>query len=356
MIRVVFTLSATSSIFAWSALPQPLIYVDYASGFQQADTFSASFALSRLIQLPFPVLAVAVLTALLTFYLVAKPGKQRLLDHPLALLALVVGLLFTPNVVFGLVPKISTLVLNGSLTGYTGTAYSHMGFAFLPVLIAGLALRSKIGALRVFTGVVLALILGWASLSATDFNTVSARYARRQASKWQVPRYLSSCSTAIPSRFLTSVVAPRMWNFSTGSISRGDRAQETQYWDMLFRTRYGMSIHLMEKPPAVPGPVTMLDYHLDSDGDLESVVLGRAQDGKAIQDVIVIKPAFREDRASISESTGDRITAPQRAGTVCEDGLEAVLLHGHDLRIETLHLEGLPYWAPRPVAVEAARK
>ncbi len=288
MLTVLRTLSVSSNVFAWMVWPQPLSYVDFGSGRTTAMALFANVAWSRLEFAALPAIGVAIITLILAWRALRSGRRGESTVHLAFLSIAAVVLLFGPNVGYLICPKISSLVLKGNLVAYAGTAYSQMGFA-LSITVVGLWLRRlrPMGA-RVVGMLCVAGFIGWGSLAATGFNQASARVSRAQAAKWEVVRFINACSTKMPPEYLSEVVAPRLWNYSTGAMSWGEPRQEQRYWDVLSATRYGLQAHFV-RSARKGGPVTFGDYQLDPSGALERVVLRRSDDGASIQETFQIE-------------------------------------------------------------------
>lgn len=346
MAKVIFRLSTSSSIFAWMFWEQPLRYADFGTGFQRGQQFSATFSVSRFALAPTMSIGIACLTAALTLYLLLKAREEKLLRR-IALVAGVAGaLLFAPNVIYGVTPKISNLVLQNTLYVYVGTSYSHIGFALLVASLGGLVLHALPRRAAAIVAAGAALSIGWGSLSASIFNEGEALSARRQSSKWQVLEYLSACSNRMPQAYLATILAPRMWNYSTGTMSWGDPEQTARYWDLLAQTRYGLTTHFSKEMSPTTAPVTFLDYRLDRNGNLDAVVLGRSQDGNQVQDALLIRQAYGDDLSVIDETSDTRNLRPPQNTALCGHGLELVRFTGTDLNLGTVNVVGLPFWSP----------
>ena len=310
--RVVGTLSLTSSVYAWFSMPQRAYNIDRDGG----DAISLRAALS-FDRATMPEVALAFLTAAVVFFWILYPGgKPRANPFQLALLAVV--LLFAPNAAYPLTAKVASLVVNGQLLAYGATPYSQVGFACAFVALAAVSARLPAISLRIAAAALLAVFAGCGSLAASGFNRESAVFAREQAARWKVVRYLAACSAQIPYDDLQNVAAPRMWRTATASLSWGDAGQDELYWDVLAHSRYGAHIHLVAEPEDTP--VHLLDFRLERDGSLQSVILARS-DGKRFQEAWLI-PA----QAGAGWLGGAAIEP-------CGDGLQALHLAGDNLTL-----------------------
>lgn len=343
MARVVGTLSLTSSIFARYMFPQNLVYVDYSPVHQFVRPLYAPSAGQMLGQATAWQLLVAALTMAAAYKLVTSVSSRWQLVRGLQLAAVGVVALFLPNALFAIIPKISDLVLTGQLATYTGTAFSHIGFSLLPVVIVMIVAASSRPIVRAALGILVAVIAGWASLASSEFNQASEVYAHEQSAKWSVISQLAACRDHIPAEFFDRITAPRLWNFSTGSMAWGGHgAQFQHYWDQLASTRYRLDAYFYIRPQAAPKPLTFLDYRLAQDGKLAGIVIGAAPDGAHFHDVLIIKHSSSVMPAEIlSQASSWLYQGPENTAS-CNDGLQIVRFTGPDLKIGTAQVYDLP--------------
>jgi hypothetical protein len=344
--RVLATLSLTSSIYARFHFPQQLVYIDYGFTNQAVHPLHAAFPSYLISHLTMTEAIAGLLTAAVGFYLVMSIATRGTAFRIVVLGILGGTLLFLPNAMYPFVPKISNLVIPGRLFSYVGTAYSHIGFALVAVFLAAASFALPNRAFRIGFAVLFAVVLGWGSLASTDFNRVSSIYAREQAVKWEVLRDLSACSAFIPAHYLDNVVAPRLWNFSTGGLSWGDANQDQRYWDLFAGVRLGLRTHLMKEAGAGAAPLTVLDYSLNRDGGLEGVTLARRADGKHFQEAFMIGRDSEEYAPGISELGRGREYTTALPAIDCGKGISLTRFTGQDLNFRSARFHGLPGWSP----------
>jgi hypothetical protein len=194
--------------------------------------------------------------------------------------------------------------------------------------------------------IALATVIGWGSIAASEFNSASRFYAHEQEAKWKAIDIAAACNSAIPSAYLKTVLAPRLWNYSTASMSWGDATQAERYWDLYVLVHYGIRAHFTKTLDSKTQLFTALDYRIDGDGNMEGVVLARTADGQHFHEVLVIKRPQRETTAGILErNVVWEFESPQNT-TTCRDGLQVVRFTGQDLNIGSAQLHGLPIWNP----------
>lgn len=342
MIRVVGTLSLTSSIFARYVVPQVLFYEDYGNGhvFDQPlypPSAGHLFSHATLWQV-----LIAALTIAAAYKLVTSISSRRPLVRVLQLATLAAVLLFLPNALYAFIPKISTLVLTDQLVTYTGTAFAHIGFSLLLVALVVIAAARSNPAVRLSLAVLIACVMGWASLASSGFNRTSQVYAREQGAKWTVIHNLAACKDHIPGQYLSRVVAPRLWNFSTGAMAWMQGDQNRLYWDVLASKRYKLQAHFYMRPQNASAPLTVLDYHLAQNGQLSGIVIGAAPDGAHFQDVFIIKDSSTIQPAEILTRNSTWMYQSPENTSSCSDGLQIVRFAGQDLNLGTVQVYDLP--------------
>lgn len=269
--KVVAQLSATSSIFGWYHAQVWLSYIDYGTPLNELKPLTAHPP-----TLTFPWLALPA--AALAAYLVYTAKRLTL---PALLLPAAALLTLLPNALYAFTPKIATLVLDGIIPAYTGTRYSHLGFALLLALVL-LHLPRLLAAPLAFG------LVAWGALAVADYNHSAALYARMQASKWTAVRTLAAHAPQLPPALLQTLHAPRLWNSTTAPMSWGDPVQEAEYWDRWARLRLALPTHFVKARPA--GPRTIFDYYLQPDGHLSTALLAHAPDGEHFTEVYLLPP------------------------------------------------------------------
>lgn len=348
-LRTIGTLSLTSSIFGWYHFPQTLVYVDAASSYQQARPLFAAMPGQLVRQATLGQGLIAAFTALISYRLITAPEPPRILDRFAPMGAAGGVLLFLPNVLYAFIPKISNLVLHGQLFAYTATSYSQIGFALILVAIASACQHIPQRAMKQAAAMALAVVIGWGSLTASDFNRASVISGREQEAKWKAIRYVDACSNLIPSPYFRRVFAPRLWSYSTAALSWGDPTQDVGYLDLFSLARLGLRVHFIRKLDAGFTPLTALDYHVDADGNLDSVVIARSADGRRFQEALVIKKAGAQIGAGVLDGNSTWLSESSANTGACEGELELVHFSGEDLNPSTAVAHGLPVWKPAPV-------
>lgn len=339
--RVVGTLSFTSSIFGWYHFRQMLVRVDIPFSHESLTLLGAPGFSEMLSQATPAVLLGAVLTfclsAVLATRILARPSVR-----PFRLVLFACALLVVPNLLYGFIPKISRLVLAKQLYAYTATAYSQTGLALLAAALTGCAGLFRMKWFRLAPVFIVSLTVTWGWIAASEFNTISAVFAREQEAKWTAVQQLAACRGVVPPAYLDQVVAPRLWNFSTARLSWGQEKQDRRYWDLYAQSHLHLKTHFVRTSERAASPVTALDYKLRPDGSLAGVILARSSDGKRFQEVFLMKtrradiPAGVLDRKSIWQAQTTANTAS------CENGVEAVRLTGADLDVSSAQIDDLP--------------
>ena len=310
IVRVVGTLSLTSSIYAWFGMPQWAHHIHPDIGAVPVWA-SVSWAKATVYEI-----VLAGMTAGLAGWLILRPQSSGKQGRPLRLAGVGLLLLVAPNVAYPLTEKISSLVMSGKLYAYTPTPFSQAGVGCLFAALALAAGRIRSVPPRVVAASVLAGVLGCGSLAASVFNRESGVFAREQASRWKVMGVLAGCSARIPAEYRQGIVAPELWNDATAALGWEDDFQAKLYWDAVAYDHYGMRVHMMPKAERLP--VTWLDFRLEKDGELASVVVSRSTDGKTVQEswacsggaaqpgpVPQVTPAVGETVEVVSPSRGE---------------------------------------------------
>lgn len=345
ILKVVGTLSLTSSIFAWYHFTQLVASVDIPSSYQAVSVIGAPGFQEMIREMTLPDLLGGVLTFCLSVWLTFRMLRQR--TGQLFALALLAGLLlFVPNLPYGFVPKISRLVLANQLYAYTATTFSQTGFALLFVSLIACAGWLRQQWLKSVVAVAVSLVVSWGWLAASGFNRTSAVFARVQEAKWTAVNELGECRSFIPPAYLNTIVAPRLWNASTARLSWGQVVQDRRYWDLYSRSHLGVNAGFVKVAPARDAPITSFDYRLRPDGALDGVIFARSSDGMRFQEMFII----RDRRAAIPAGVMDRKSTwkGQLPGNTfsCGGNLEVVHLAGVDLDVASAQIHGLPPWDP----------